>query len=183
MAFGLGFKRVMRNAVLISCFALTFGLILFLGWSLASSAPNTRTIEMTVISPDGAWQARVYSNVWEGWRGLGSDRQQSVEISSVVGEAVAAPAGNHTVVRFSGERGAIVAVLWKSARHLLIVTSQDMRPAGFLHTVAGIGSSVRQYDPNRPKQTACIAAFRRAVAAGPVVTPPSQCSFWTTPAT
>ena len=183
MTFGLRFKRVMRNAVLISCFALTFGLTLFVWWSLASSAPDTRTLEMTVISPDGARQARVYSNVWEGWRGLGSDRQQSVEISNVAGEAVAAPIDNHTVVRFNGERGAIVAVLWKGARHLLIVTSQGTRPAGFLHTVARISSSVRHYDPNRTKQTACIAAFRRAVAAGSVVTSPSQCSFWTAPAT
>ncbi len=173
----------MPNAVLISCFSLTFGLILFLGWSLASSAPDTRTLEMTVFSPDRAWQARVYSNVWEGWRGLGSDWQQSVEISSVAIEAVASPAGTKTVVRFNAQRGAILLVLWKSARHLHIVTSEGTRPAGFLHTVAGIGSSVRHYDPNRSKQTECIAAFRRAVASGPVVTQPSQCSFWMEPAT
>ncbi len=173
----------MRNAFLISCFALTSGLILFFGWSFASSAPDTRALDMTVFSPDGAWQARVYSNVWEGWRGLGSDRQQSVEISSVDSEAVASSAGSNTVVRFNAERGAIVLVLWKSARHLLIVTSEGTRPAGFLHTVAGIGSSVRHYDPNRSKQTACIAAFRRAAAAGPVVTQPSQCSLWMEPAT
>lgn len=70
-------------------------------------------------------------------------------------------------------------VAMAGAQRLVVVISAGARPAGTLHSVADINSTVVHDDPGRAKHKVCMDAFDRAIAAGPVVAPPSQCSLWT----
>ena len=175
---GFGTNTVMRNTVRISILLLASIFGIYALWLQASSAPDERTLQMTAIAPDGSLEARVYSNVWAGALTAGSDREQTVEIVSVGQKAAPALPVDKTVTRFNMDSGTVVAILWQSTHHLVIVTSAGTRPAGFVRSVDGISSTILHYDPRRARQRACIGAFARAVAAGPVVTPPAPCAFW-----
>lgn len=91
----------MRKSVPTAIFLLAFSLCLYVWWSQASTAPSERALQMTVVSPDGSSEARVYSNFWTGALGVDSDSEQTIEIWRVGQEAVPALSRDHTVARFN----------------------------------------------------------------------------------
>ena len=150
-----------------------------LWWWTAQAAPEERALQMTVVSPDGAMEARVYSNFSSGALAVNSSREETVELSERLQKSAGWPFTGDTVARYDMETGAVVAVLWQDSRHFVVVTSGGTQPNSSLRSVAGVGSKVVHYDPRSPKEAACIDAFNRAAVGGPVLVSPSECSALT----
>ncbi len=145
-------------------------------WRWATpAAPEERTLQMTVVSPDGVMEARVYSNFSAGALAVNSSREETVELFEARQESGAWPSARNTVSRYDMERGAVVAVLWQDGRHLVVVTSENMRADGSLRSVSGVSSRAVHYDPRSLDEAACIDAFSRVAAGGPVLTAPARC--------
>jgi len=146
-----------------------------LWWWATPTVPEERALQITVVSPDGVMEARVYSNLSSGALAVNSGMEETVELSERGQKGVAWPSARETVARYDMESGAVVAVLWQDSRHLVVVTSANTRPNGSLRSFSGVSSKVVQYDPRSQAEAACIDAFNRVAAGGPVLAAPAGC--------
>lgn len=154
----------------------------FAAWRLLKSAsPDERSLQMVSVSPAGALEARVYANFWAGPLAVNAERDETVEIRETGKAHDAAHPGSTTAARFDMDSGAVVAVLWRDARHLVVVTSKGTRQVGSVRAIRGIESTVVAYDPRSRAESDCVAGFNRASLAGPVEVSPPACSVLTGP--
>ena len=166
----------MLKIVRISLIALVATLSGGLWYWVTPTVPEERVLQMTVVSPDGAMEARVYSNFSSGALAVNSSSEETVELSEPGQKSAPSPSVSNTVARYDMESGAVVAVLWQDSRHLAVVTSANARPSGSLRTVSGVTSKVLQYDSRSQDEAACINTFSRMAAAGPVLAAPAGCA-------
>jgi hypothetical protein len=96
----------MRNTVRISFLLFATALGIYSWWLMAPPPPDERTLQMTVVSPDGALEARVYSNFWSGEMAVNVDWEETVELSETGKVPAAGPSRGSTVTRFDMESGA-----------------------------------------------------------------------------
>ncbi len=117
----------------------------------------------------------MYSNRWSGPLAVDTNIEETIELSERGHPSAIAPSALDTVARYDMERGAVVAVLWQDARHLVVVTSANLQPGMPLRSLGGISSKALTFDPRSPSEAACIEAFNR-VARGPVLVTPPGCA-------
>jgi hypothetical protein len=165
----------MRNATrfaLLLLFATLGGAL----WRLRTPIiPEERMLQMTVVSPDGTKEARVYSNRWAGVLAVDTAAEETVELSERGRRSAMAPNVSETAARYDMERGAVVAVLWQDAQHLVVMTSANLRPNASPRSIGGIHLKALSFDPRSPSEAACIDAFNRAAGA-PVLATPTECA-------
>lgn len=128
-----------------------------LWWLRKPVVPEERVLQMTVVSPDGAKEARVHSIRWSGPLAVDTNIEETIELSERGHPSAIAPSALDTVARYDMERGAVVAVLWQDARHLVVVTSANLQPGMPLRSLGGISSKALTFDPRSPS-TSCLAA-------------------------
>jgi hypothetical protein len=93
--------KIVRLLLLVLVATLGGGL-----WSRATrTVPPERVLQMTVASPDGAMEARVYSNFSSGVIAVNSSIEETVELSETGQKSALSPSASNTVARYDMRAG------------------------------------------------------------------------------